>query len=129
MIHSPNCFALPCALASHKIKSGYKTTKTVNCSQCFFLDQGGGQTNILRKRGGRRLQLKCIKYKLAKAQGGQNAPPPLKPPRKNSGSCLMYGYYFYAILHVIKAQRELTYACTHMCSCLYTRTIKNIIQE
>ena len=32
----------------------------------------GGQTNIFRNRGGRRLQLKCIKLKLAKAQGGQD---------------------------------------------------------
>ena len=30
----------------------------------------GGQTNILRNRGGRRLQLKYIKLKWAKAQGG-----------------------------------------------------------
>ena len=42
----------------------------------------GGQTNIFRNRGGRRLQLKCIKLKLAKSQGGGEMPP-LNPPRKN----------------------------------------------
>ena len=45
---------------------------------------------MLRKRGGRRLQLNCIKLNLAKAQGGQDhfqggggPNAPLKPPRKN----------------------------------------------
>ena len=52
----------------------------------------GGQTNILRNRGGRRLQLKYIKLKWAKAQGGGGGGqdhfqggggmPPLKPSKK-----------------------------------------------
>ena len=60
---------------------------TYYCSGFFWKyisGGGGGQTNILRNRGGHRLQLKCIKFKLAKAQGGQDhfqgakCPPP--PP-------------------------------------------------
>ena len=36
----------------------------------YYFSGGGGQTNISRNRGGRRLQLKCIKFKLAKIRGG-----------------------------------------------------------
>ena len=42
----------------------------------FFLEIFRGQTNILRNRGGGGgLQLKCIKLKPAKAQGGGGARP------------------------------------------------------
>ena len=46
----------------------------VHVHQCFFRNifRGGGQTNISRNRGGHRLQLKSIKLKLTKAQGGQD---------------------------------------------------------
>ena len=47
----------------------------------IFFGGEGGQTNILRNRGGRtcRLKLKCLI--LAKAQGGGGMPP-LKPPKQ-----------------------------------------------
>ena len=32
MIHSPNCFTLPCAVPFHKINAGYEATTTVNSS-------------------------------------------------------------------------------------------------
>ena len=62
---------------------------THTCPSVFFFIQGG-QTNIFRNRGGRRLQLKCIKLKLAKAQVGQDhfqggvKCPPSNPLEKNS---------------------------------------------
>ena len=52
----------------------------------FFLEKSFGGTNISRNRGRRMLQLK---YKLAKAQGGQDhfqGGPPLKPPKKTKGT-------------------------------------------
>ena len=67
--------------------------------EIYFRGGGGGQTNILRNRGGHRLQLKCIKFKLAKAQGGQDhfqgakcppPPPPPPPPLKPPKYCTMY---------------------------------------
>ena len=62
MIHSPNCFSLPCAVPFHKIIAGYEATSV-------------------------------------------------------SSSCLIYSYYFDAILlnwHVIKALTSYAYAHTHV---------------
>ena len=49
------------------------TTLTVQVCKKPLMASGkiqGGQTNILRNRGGRTLQLKYVKLKLAKARGG-----------------------------------------------------------
>ena len=37
MIHSPNCFALPCAVPFHKINAGYEETTTTVNSSCLML--------------------------------------------------------------------------------------------
>ena len=49
------------------------------CSVFFLNIFSGGQTNILRNRGGHRLQ---HKLKLAKAWGGGGGMPPLTPLKK-----------------------------------------------
>ena len=54
--------------------------KMIHISVLFRNIFQGGQTNISRNIGGRRLQLKCIKLKLTKAQGGGGEMPPPQPP-------------------------------------------------
>ena len=44
--------------------------KIMGTRQVFLEIFSGGQSNILRNRGWHRLQLKCIKLKVAKPQGG-----------------------------------------------------------
>ena len=64
------------------------------CQCCFrnIFRGGGGANQYLRNRGGCRLQLKCIKLKLAKAQtgktiwGGGGMPP--STPLKKTGVCV-----------------------------------------
>ena len=58
---------------------GVYTLYTCTCV-LFFGGGGGGQTNIFRNRGGRRLQLKCIKFKLAKVRGGGGGNVTPQPP-------------------------------------------------